>query len=118
MWLINWQGGQDIPKAVPAGKPSNMVKAVFNNGSRVNESEIAQMRTYFIDMYNGKWAGHCLDVVKHVPPQMEHGWTDITGEIEDSSQRWFAGIYLEAYLVNDADHKKYWDRFAREQMDK
>ncbi|KAI1071812.1 hypothetical protein LB507_005263 [Fusarium sp. FIESC RH6] len=118
MWLINWQESDELPKAGPTRKPSDLVKNVFNNGSRVIESEIAQMRGYFMEMYTGKWAGHCLDVVKHAQSTMESGWTDITGEIEESSQRWFAGIYLEVYLVNDRDQKKYWDRFAKDQMEK
>ena len=117
MWLINWQESDELPKAVPRRKPSDLVKNVFKNGSRVIESEVAQMRGYFMEMYTGKWAGHCLDVVKHVQPRLE-GWTDITGEIEESSQRWFAGIYLEVYLVNDRDQKKYWDHFAKDQMEK
>lgn len=118
MWLINWQETDEPPKAVPTGRPSDMVKTVFNSGSRIGEYEIAHMHAYFMDMYNGRWAGHCLDVVKRVQSRMESGWTDITDEIQNSSQRWFAGIYMEAYLVNHADHKKHWDRFAQEQMGK
>jgi hypothetical protein len=119
VWLITWQGGSDkISKEVPGGNPRDQIKEVSTNSSNISEPEIAQIRSYFTDMYFGRWAGHSLDVVKLVQTKMESDWSDITGDIEDVSQRWFAGIYLEAHLLKEARHIEYWDRFVRDQMNK
>jgi hypothetical protein len=119
IWLITWQAGNDkTSEEVPRGNPRDQIKKIFTNGSTVTESDITQIRSYFTDMYFGRWAGHSLDVVQLVPSKMESGWTDITDEIQDVSQWWFAGICLEAFLLKQTKYIEYWERFAKDQMNK
>ncbi|RGP76760.1 hypothetical protein FLONG3_5200 [Fusarium longipes] len=120
VWLISWQGGNDkTSKQVPGGNPKNQIKKIFTHGDSVGEHEIAQVRSYFTDMYFGRWAGHSLDVVKLARGKIGDGWTDVTDDIEDVSQRWFAAMYLEAHLMGNEDmHIEYWNQFAQDQMNK
>jgi hypothetical protein len=50
---------------------------------------------------------------------MKVGWTDKTDEIEALSQHWFAAMYADADdFDEEVGYRKYWDRFAEDQVNK
>jgi hypothetical protein len=119
IWLITWQAGNDKASEQNfKGNPKDQIRKIFTNGFSVTSSDIAQIRSYFTDMYFGRWAGHSLDVVQLAQNKMESGWTDITREIQDVSQQWFVAIYLEAFLMKETKYREYWGRFAKDQINK
>jgi hypothetical protein len=120
VWLISWSvGTHEKPYATPQGKPSKWVKEIFTNKLHLSDDGAEQCTMPFENILIGKWAGHSFDVVDQITEEMKVGWTDKTDEIEALSQHWFAAMYADA---NDFDeevgYRKYWDRFAEDQMNK
>ncbi|UZP38756.1 hypothetical protein NXS19_006572 [Fusarium pseudograminearum] len=120
IWLITWEAGRNRP---PENIPREILrdqitKIMTNRGAIITASDVTQIRSYFTDMSSGRWAGHSLDVVQLVHSKMESGWTDITGEIQDASQRWFVAIFYDAVRLGQTKYIEYWRRFAIGQMNK
>ncbi|KAM0396918.1 hypothetical protein ACHAQC_004441 [Fusarium culmorum] len=120
VWLITWEAGRNrSPENVPREILRDQItKIMSNRGASVTVSDVTQIRSYFTDMSSGRCAGHSLDFVQLVHNKMENGWTDITGEIQDASQRWFVAIYYDAVRLGQTKYVEYWRRFAIGQMNK
>ncbi|KAI6774604.1 hypothetical protein HG531_001453 [Fusarium graminearum] len=120
IWLITWEAGRNrSPENVTREILRDQInKIMSNHGAGVTASDVTQIRSYSTDMSSGRWAGHSLDVVQLVHNKMESGWTDITDEIQDASQRWFVAIYYDAVRLGQTKYVEYWRRFAIGQMNK